>query len=186
MLTGRINNSVGRLKDMCIKSNKKDVCQGFTLIEVMMVVIILAIAAAITVPLAISGSGTQLKAAANIIAADLEYAKSMAISTGKRHSVVFNAGTESYQIEDANGMVINHPVTESAQYIVDFASDSRLDKVDISSVNIDAGSTVKFDYLGSPYNSADNALNTGTITLTAGTSTMNVNIEPVTGYITIN
>lgn len=160
-------------------------CKGFTLAEILLIVVILAIAAMMAIPFASSGTSTQLKSAATIISSDLEYAKSMAISRGKRYSVVFNTGAESYQIEDANG-VISHPVRKGSTYTVNFAADSRLSRVDISSVDFDTTPTVSFDYLGSPFNGNDNPLNSGAITLNAGGSTMTVNVEPVTGYITIS
>ena len=159
---------------------------GFTLAEVMLVIVILAIAAMLALPLATSGASTQLKSAATIIASDLEYAKSMAISRGRNYSVVFNTGAESYQIEDANGVLIKHPVKKS-WYTVNFATDSRLNQVDISSADFgDTSETVGFDYLGSPYNGSGDPLNSGVVTLRTGSSTMTVNVEPVTGYITIS
>lgn len=159
---------------------------GFTLVEVILVVVILAIAAMLAIPFATSGASTQLKAAATIIASDLEYAKSMAISRGKRYWVVFDAGTESYRIEDSNG-VITHPV-RPGPYAVNFAADTRLNRVDISSVSFDTSDTISFDYLGSPNSGSGSGspLNSGVITLSAGGSTMTVNVEPVTGYITIS
>ncbi len=56
---------------------------GFTIIEVILVVLIIGIAAAVVVPMASSASGMQLRAAVNMVAADIEYAKSMAISRGQ-------------------------------------------------------------------------------------------------------
>ncbi len=157
---------------------------GFTLAEMILVVVILAIAAMMALPFAVSGSSMQLRSGANVIAADLEYAKSMAISRGTKYSVVFDPANESYQIEDSNG-VIGHPVKKGFDYVVNFATDSRLSRVDISSVDFDTTETVKFDYLGSPFNASDNPLNSGAVNLSAGGSTMVVNVEPVTGYITI-
>lgn len=156
---------------------------GFTLAEIMLVVVILGIAALMAIPFAVSGSSMQLRSAANVIAADLEYAKSMAISRGTRYSAVFDPTNESYQIEDTNG-VINHPL-KGFPYIVSFAEDNRLSRVDISSVDFDSGNTVRFDYLGSPFNASNNPLNSGAVNLSAGGSTVTVNVEPVTGYITI-
>ncbi len=159
---------------------------GFTLVEVILVVVILAIAAMMAIPFATSGTATQLKGAATIIASDLEYAKSMAISRGKQYSVVFDTGTESYQIKDNNDVVINHPIKKGFPYTVNFASDSRLSSVDISIVSFDGTDSIGFDYLGSPWNGSASQLNSGIITLSAGGSTMYVNVEPVTGYITIS
>ena len=57
--------------------------------------------------------------------------------------------------------------------------------LDIEDVNFDTTGEVKFDYLGSPYNGANNPLNSGVISLRAGQITVTVNIEPVTGFISI-
>ena len=85
-----------------------------------------------------------------------------------------------------DGNVIEHPIVKGSDYVVDFSSDGRLDRIDIASVDFDGKSTVKFDYLGSPYNEDNGALNSGTITLQAGGSTKTVTVEPVTGFISVS
>jgi len=161
---------------------------GFTLIEVLLVVVIIAIAAMIVVPMASSAASTQLRSAANMIAADLEYTKSMAISRGQNFSVVFDKTTESYSIKNQAGTTIAHPVKKGFDYIVDFQNDSRLDKVDIVDVDFDSTSEVRFDYLGSPYDAGGNPLNSGVINLQASgtTMTMTITVEPVTGFVSIS
>lgn len=186
-ITERVHNMKNLQNRQSVLRVRRGTFGGFTLAEMMLVVVILAIAAMLAIPFAASGAATQLKSAATIIASDLEYAKSMAISKGKQYSVVFDAGAESYRIEDVNG-VISHPIKKGFAYTVNFAADSRLARVDISSVSFDAASTISFDYLGSPYSGSGagaSPLNSGTINLSAGGSTMAVNVEPVTGYITI-
>jgi prepilin-type N-terminal cleavage/methylation domain-containing protein len=158
---------------------------GFTLVEILIVVVIIAIAAAVAIPLASSAAGMQIKSAANIVAADLEYAKSLAISTARNHTVVFDKNTDSYRIEDQDGNVIAHPVKKGFDYIMDFRSEPRLKKVGIGGVDFDSTSEVKFDYLGSPYNGNGGGLNQGVITLEAGPATMTVRVESVTGFISI-
>jgi type II secretion system protein H len=167
----------------------QDYCsRGFTLIEILIVVVIIAIAAMIVVPMMSSAASLQIRAAANMIAADLEYAKSLAISRGQYVSVVFDTTTESYKIEDQNGDVVPHPVKKGFNYIVDFRNDSRLDRVNITDADFDPDSsqTIKFDYMGSPYNSDGSPLNSGTISLQADSLTKTVTVEPVTGYISIS
>lgn len=158
---------------------------GFTLIEILIVVVIILVAAMVVVPLASSAASVQIRSAANMVAADLEYAKSMAISRGQNFSVVFDKDTESYRIKNQDGDVIAHPVKKAFDYIINFRNDKRLNKVDIVSVDFDATNEVKFDYLGSPYNGNNNPLNSGVISLQAGSTTTTVNVEPVTGFISI-
>lgn len=74
--------------------------KAFTIIEILIVVALLAIAGMMAVPMMSSAASIQIDSAANMIAADLEYAKSMAISRGQKFSVVFDKTTETYQIKD--------------------------------------------------------------------------------------
>ena len=155
------------------------------MLEILVVVVILAISAMLAVPMLSSAGSMQLGSAANVIAADLEYAKSMAISTGQNYSIVFDKTTESYSIHDHNDATISHPVKKGFDYIVDFSNNSRLEKVDIYDVAFDTTAEIKFDYLGSPYNANDGPLNSGIITLKVDQTTMTITVEPVTGYISI-
>jgi len=159
--------------------------RGFTLVEIIIVIVIISIAAAMVVPMMSSADDIQLRSAANKLAADIEYAKSMAISRGDDYTVVFNESQESYQIENSSG-VIGHPVRKGdpetdpmARYIEQFGGTSRLSKVEISDADFDGADSVTFDSIGSPDNG-------GTVTLTAGDDTIDVNVEAVTGYITIS
>ncbi len=172
--------------DVSEASAKERNTKGFTFVELLVVIVILAIAAAVVVPMASSAGSMQIRAAANMLAADLEYAKSMAISTGQAHSVVFSKTNETYQIEDPNGNVIDHPVNKGFSYVVDFRSNGRLNRVDIVDANFDLTSRVVFDYLGSPFNGSNNPLNNGVVTLQAGGVTKTVSVEPVTGFISIS
>jgi prepilin-type N-terminal cleavage/methylation domain-containing protein len=158
---------------------------GFTLVELLIVIAIISIAALTAIPMMSSAASVQIRSAANMLAADLEYAKSMAISRAQNFSMVFDASMDTYRIEDQNGNVLPHPVKKGFNYIIDFQSDGRLKKVDIVSVDFDTTSEVKFDYLGSPYNGNNNPLNNGVISLQAGGTTTTIMVEPVTGYISI-
>ena len=152
---------------------------GFTLVEIIVVVMILCVAAMLVVPMISSAGSMQIRSAANMIAADLEYAKSMAISRGQDFSVVFDKTTESYRIENQDDNVIPHPVKKGFDYEVNFSNDGRLNKVDIADVDFASTSEVKFDYLGGPDNGGD-------ITLQADGIIVTVTVEFVTGFVTIS
>ncbi|MDT8302978.1 MAG: prepilin-type N-terminal cleavage/methylation domain-containing protein [Sedimentisphaerales bacterium] len=165
----------------------RDRITGFTLVELLIVVVIISIAALTAIPMMSSAASMQIRSAANILTADLEYAKSMAISRAQNYSVVFDASADSYRIEDQNGNVLQHPVKKGFDYEIDFQNDGRLNKVDIVSVDFDSTSKVTFDYLGSPYNGnvTPGPLNSGVINLQAGSTNTIITVEPVTGYVSI-
>jgi len=160
--------------------------RGFTLVEIIIVVVILAISAMMAIPMMSSAAGTQIRAAASAIAADLEYARSMAITRQQSYTVAFDCSSESYEIRDSSGAVIEHPVRKGLDYRVSFQNDRRLNMVDIVSVDFNGTTQVKFDYLGSPYDAGNNPLNSGTINLQAGNANVTVSVEPVTGYISVS
>jgi len=169
---------------------EKSYLTGFTLIEIMIVVVLIGIAAMIAVPMMSSAASMQIRSAANMIAADLEYAKSMAISRGQNFSVVFES--ERYSIkQEGSTEPIWHPVKKGFRYIINFAGDSRLDRVDIVNADFDAdpSQTITFDYLGSPYSGTGGSksplLNEGSIELQADGFTKTISIKAVTGYISI-
>ena len=164
--------------------NLKAAGKAFTLLELVLVMVIIVIAAVLAVPMMGSAADIQVRSAANMVASDLEYAKSMAISRQQNHSVVFDTANESYEIRNASGTVIAHPL-KGGSFVVNLQTDSRISRVDIASADFDSQSTVTFDYLGSPYNGSGTALNSGQITLQAQDFTMTINVEPMTGYVTI-
>ena len=153
-----------------------------------MVVIIIGIAAAMVMPMVSSAGSMQIRAAVNMVAADLEYAKSMAISRGQPYSVVFDKAAEIYKVVDRNGNPIPHPVNKGFNYVIDFRNDGRLDEVDIFDANFDGTNKVTFDYMGSPYNGSatPTPLNSGVVTLRSGGITKTVRVEPVTGFVSVS
>jgi prepilin-type N-terminal cleavage/methylation domain-containing protein len=165
--------------------------RGFSLVEILIVVVIISIAALMAVPMFSSAGSMQIGSAANIIAADLEYAKSMAITRGQNYSVVFYVTAESYRIVDQSGNVVSHPVKKGFDYVVDFKNEGRLSKVVITSAQFlpNTSSTIAFDNMGMPYSGTvnpSNSLNSGSLTISADGATTTISVEPVTGYITIS
>jgi prepilin-type N-terminal cleavage/methylation domain-containing protein len=184
-----------RGQNMCItdKNSRNSVltagghrAPAFTLIEIIAVVVILAIAALIAIPAFSGASQMQVKAAADKLAADIEYAKSLAVTTQKVHRVTFNVGAKSYDIRDmSTNTVVNDPVRKSA-FTVTYPKDSRLSSVTLQSATFGGGSSVQFDSTGTPQDSGGAALGAaGTVVLAAKGQTYTIKVEPVTGYVSI-
>jgi general secretion pathway protein H len=64
--------------------------KGFTLIELILVLVIMGLLTSLVAPAITSLAGLKLKTAARRIAAGLRYARSQAVTTGSDYQVVFN------------------------------------------------------------------------------------------------
>ncbi|NLS94380.1 MAG: prepilin-type N-terminal cleavage/methylation domain-containing protein [Planctomycetaceae bacterium] len=74
---------------------------AMTLIEVLLVVALMAILAGLAIPSASPSLVEQLRSSASIVAADLDYARSLAVTYGSDFRVVFNTEEGQYEIEHA-------------------------------------------------------------------------------------
>jgi prepilin-type N-terminal cleavage/methylation domain-containing protein len=154
---------------------------AFTLIEIIVVVIIISIAALIAIPVFSGASEMQLSAAADKLAADMEYAKSLAVTTQRNHKVVFDTNADSYDIwgfdsGTSTWKIVTDPVKKS-DFVVVYSQEGRLSRVGITATTF-TGNTVEFNYTGAPVQG-------GTITLSAGGNPIIVSVESATGYISI-
>jgi prepilin-type N-terminal cleavage/methylation domain-containing protein len=173
------------------KANTLRLYRGFTLVELILVVFILAIAALVAVPMFSSAADIQVRATANRIAADLDYARGLAITRQKNFWVEFDDASESYELwwnNPASGTdeIFTNPLT-NADFIVDLANDSRTGGVNIDSADFDGETAITFDYLGTPYVAGGPLIAQGVITLKSrdGSFSLTVTVEPMTGCVTI-
>src|SRR5687768_15113383 len=99
---------------------------AFTLVEILVVVLILGIAAAAIVPQMGNRGDLKAAAAARMIMADLIYAQNRAIATQTRHYVTFDtaASPQTYRIVTSMTPLtdVTHPITKASSYAVTFGS----------------------------------------------------------------
>lgn len=149
---------------------------GFTLIEMLVVLLILAIAAVMVIPYAVGTAGFQAIAAARMLAADLQYAQNTAITSQAPITITFDVSGESYTLSNASGPLI-HPMTK-ADYVVNFASQGEFGELDIVSASFASMAAVTFDILGAPDNE-------GTVILQAGNHVYRVTVSAAIGKVTV-
>jgi len=157
---------------------------AFTLIEMMLVVIIVGIFAALAVPYAGSAAQSQLPAAMRILEADLGFAQAHAIA--HQHDpcvIVFDKVTNRYflALTSAPTVPLTHP-GDNQPYTMKFGLGraSNLSRVSIKTLVVGDDNQLAFGSLGQlDQNTA------AAITLTDGNSDMTITLDPITGLGTI-
>jgi type II secretion system protein H len=174
---------------------------GFTLVEILAVVMILGIASAIIIPNLGTRDDMRAAAAARVLVADLIYAQNQAITTGRKIYVRFDVTNNRYSLCSAvasgGDTLLTHPMTQSS-YTQQFGATSPgWEAITVQSAVMNGVDpvyrpefTVAFDEIGAPfvycYDLNDtNDLNDGSIVLRAGQFTTTVSISPATGEITV-
>lgn len=158
---------------------------AFTLFEVMVVVVIIAVAGLVVIPIANNVTSPQLRTAANVVAADIEFCQSECINNpSSLRQIQFDTIGNKYWI--ATAASASTPITnpdDGQPYQNDFKTGRTraFSGVTIKTVSVGTGNILKFDTFGQPTSTATDA----TIVLSVGAKTMTLTVNASTGDITI-
>ena len=157
---------------------------SFTLVEMLIVIVLVAIAATLAMPMLADTDATRLQAATRLLVADLAFAQIESITHADDPRVVtFDSVNASYTIakSSAPGTPITEPITNQP-YVTQFGSGraSEMTGVTIQGYSLGGDNRIAFG----PYGETDQAT-TATITLQSGTLTMTVQIDPESGETSI-
>ena len=172
---------------------------GFTLLELLIVVTLMSIIAAIALPNAAPSTGVQLSSAAEVVAGDLAYGRSLAVLNNDTYQFLFDLTNNQYTLEysGSNPALATLPPNPfhasqdaATQFVVRLAQLPRLgvpvslyDVQELSPGPVEAAS-VQFGPLG-----ATTQTPTTVVWLAAGTGVakryLSVTINPATGLTTI-
>ena len=152
--------------------------RGFTAIELILVIVILGILAAIVYPKFQALPAIRTGAAAQTIAADIRYAESLAVSTRFNYVIYFYAGSDSYSVykrDRSTGAetILAHPF-KAGNYTVAI-------NTEYPGVGIDNDYTVEFDSLGTPVRGGGSS-----VTVSSSGNTKTISVQANTGRVTIN
>jgi prepilin-type N-terminal cleavage/methylation domain-containing protein len=77
---------------------------AFSLIELLIVISLMGIMAALTIPNANTGLHDRLQGAAHIVAADLAYVRSLAVTNNSRYRLTFDIAQNRYLLEHSGAV----------------------------------------------------------------------------------
>lgn len=161
--------------------------RGWTIIELVLVIIVIAIIAAVAVPqFSRYYGGIKLGNAAMKIASDIRYAQNRATTTQQRSRVNFTSAA-AYDVQYCNG-VYSAAACSCTQWLSAAGFPVNLTNTEFSGVTITApapGSWLQFDSLGRPYyNTANcNPTDTAGTTITFSGSTKTITVATQTGMV---
>lgn len=156
--------------------------RGFTLVEVLAVVVIIGLAGAVVVPSLLRRGTLEVQAASRMLVSDILLAQNQAIATQESRQLIFEPAQNRYRITDPNGNTVSATwISGGAEnYIVDFDTDPRFAGVTLVAPVFGATNppTLQFDTLGGPVNG-------GTVDLISGNFRYRVTVAPFTGRVTL-
>ncbi len=179
--------------------------RSYTLIELIMVMAVLALAAALLVP-NIAGSDTmKLQAAVRLFIADLSFAQSDALANQAFRRVVFYDDGSGYclievaageptpaDLDDPGVNYVYDPLGTMGRYIIDYTVDNRFEGIWISAATIDNidladGAQITYDLMGGTVLATDESTPGlgGSVTLSYKDASYRIDISPFTGKLTV-
>lgn len=167
--------------------------RAYTLIEVLIVVSILGLAATLLIP-SLSRTGIlRVQAAVRTIVADVTFAQADALAYQDRRAVVFFPDENRYLLCDVNGTeldldndVLFHPDGPGQRYDVTL-SDKLFGGAVIESADFDGDAVLVFDEMGGPVETLDGDTPGvgGEIVVNGSGQQFTISIEPYTGRVTV-
>lgn len=163
----------------------RTVIEAFTLIEVMIVIVVLGIVAALAMPLAGNTDATRLVAASRLMMADIEFAQSESIAhPDDTRLIKLNAAGSQYWIakQSNTDIPIDNP-SGPGTILTTFGSDrgSNYTNVTIQGYSLGGDAELHFNAFGGTDQDTD-----ATIILAAGGKAITITVDATTGEVSSN
>ena len=185
-----------------VRQVRDGVRRAYTLVELLIVIGILGMAAGLLTPVITGQDGMEVQAAVRKVIGDLAFAQSDALAHQEYRRVHFYNDGRGFAVvrctqdnydaawDAATADYITDPLAGPGalgRYIVDFNTDDRFDGVSISDVDIDGAGDfdLVFDPIGGTIRTGNLPGNAGSISLTSGGITYRIDIAAFTGKLTV-
>ncbi|MEM8874893.1 MAG: type II secretion system protein [Planctomycetota bacterium] len=168
--------------------------RGFTLVEILIVLVILGILAAVLVPTLSNRANLRISAAQRVLIAKIQHAQTHAISTNRWTVVMVDEDAVTiYDRDSETGplLPLPHP-TNPGDFVTRFGPTGApaMHEVSIVAANFGARPGLSFDEMGVPHSvfadgsNATPLIFSGNIIVSSDGITGSVEVEPITGEVT--
>ncbi|MDQ7014428.1 MAG: prepilin-type N-terminal cleavage/methylation domain-containing protein [Planctomycetota bacterium] len=167
---------------------------GYTLVEMLLVILILGISGALVIPHTSQARVLRIHAAVRTLVSDITYAQTDALAYQQRRALIFDEAANTYTVAEitvsTGGDVTYTPLFyaggPSGQHVVDFNSGS-FDGAHIRAVDFDGDGVLIFDEIGAPVLDAatDAAASLGTLYIEGPMSIFRIDVTPYTGQVVV-
>jgi len=166
--------------------------RAFTLIELLIVVTLMGIAASILIPNMRHAVSFETEAAVRRIVSDLSFAQSDAMARQASRRVLFEEGGTGYRLLadpfDPETDVLYDPISDggSDRYVIDFTTDRRFPNIAIEDVDFDGGNNyITYDVIGGPVNGENASSIGGTFVVSGNGERFEVRVSGFTGRVSV-
>jgi len=160
---------------------------GFTLIELVMVIVIIGILAVVTVPRFQAFNIVKLNSAVKKVVSDIRYTQSLAVSSHDMYGMTFNTGLERYEVRRVRDNSYAKDPLSRQDFAVDFRSDPMYGGMDISSANIGSTNQLRFGWNATPLNGNNVSISSeGSVGVSYRGESMTIYISPGTGTVRVH
>ncbi|MHC4129132.1 MAG: hypothetical protein ACYSWT_04345 [Planctomycetota bacterium] len=179
--------------------------RSYTLIELIMVMAVLALAAALLVPQLVGRDSLTVQAAVRLLIADLSFAQTDALANQEFRRVVFYDDGAGYciirvpsenwvtpaDLSDPSVDYVYDPLGSMGQYIVNFLEDDRFEGVSITAADIDGATLVDrpeitYDTLGGTVRPGGVPGTGGNVVISFGDESYSIDVAAFTGKLTVS
>ena len=162
--------------------------KGFTLIELVLVITIMAVLSVSVGAALMNLGGVQSDGAARRLVSDLSYARRLAQNRSAIYGITFDAAAETYTVHLYDDVAltetaVDDPLTHMPM-VVDYVTSPSLEGTEIQTVDFDGGTTVRFKPQGTPMAADGTSLAAeGSVVLSRGGVPHTVSVQPNTGEV---
>ena len=180
---------------MCrmLTTRKTRVSRGYTLVELLIVIAILGISAAMVIPSMGSVGVLRIQAAVRSVVADITFAQMDALAYQEQRAVVFDEDANMYTLTNVFGGTIDpdadalfEPKGPAQRYRV-MLDEERFGGSVLGNISFNGGSAIIFDEMGAPIAApSSTALSDGgSVEIQGPDSRFRVDIAAFTGRVTV-